>query len=115
MSFHRDKPIFQQIVERVERAILSGELQEGARVPAVREYALEVEVNPNTVVRSFAELEAAGYIFKKRGLGFFVAAEARDKILAQRREAFLAHELPQMCATMVQLGMGWREWWKCLR
>jgi DNA-binding transcriptional regulator YhcF (GntR family) len=106
MSFNRDKPIFQQIVEKVEDAILSGALQAEARIPAVRDYALMLEVNPNTVVRSFAELEQAGSIFKKRGLGYFVAAEAKATILARRRREFLADNLPVVVATMKQLGLG---------
>ncbi len=106
MTFHREKPIFQQIIEKVENAILSDELPPEARIPGVRDYALTLEVNPNTVVRSFAELEQTGTVFKKRGLGYFVATDAKHKILARRREFFLSHELPQVAAHMHQLQIG---------
>jgi DNA-binding transcriptional regulator YhcF (GntR family) len=109
MSFHRDKPIFQQIVERIENAILSGALQAEARVPAVRDYALDLEVNPNTVVKSFAQLEQDGLIFKKRGLGYFVADQAREKVLARRRQDFFDHEVPQLLASMQLLNIAAEE------
>lgn len=106
MQFGRGKPIFLQIAAHVEERVLSGELPPEERVPAVRDVAVALEVNPNTVVRAFTELEQAGVIFKKRGLGYFVAADARARILEARRAAFLAHELPGVVRAMILLGIG---------
>jgi len=105
MTFRAGTPIFQQIVDHVEERILSGELAPESRVPAVRDTALSLEVNPNTVVRSFLELEQAGVIFKKRGLGSFVSPDARALILARRRAIFLETEMPRFVRSMALLGI----------
>lgn len=105
MQFRSDKPIFQQICESVEEQVIQGALKPEERVPAVREYAVALEVNPNTVVRSFLELEQAGVIFKKRGLGYFVSPDARGRILHRRREAFLKKDLPDFVHSMILLGI----------
>jgi GntR family transcriptional regulator len=108
MRFRSDKPIFQQIIDQIEDQVLQGELLAEERVPAVRDYALTVEVNPNTVVRSFLELEQSGIIFKKRGLGYFVSGDAQQKILKRRRSEFLKHELPELIKKMHLLGIEFR-------
>lgn len=106
MRFRSDRPIFQQIIEQIEARIVQGDLAADARVPAVREVALELEVNPNTVVRSFLELEQSGVIFKRRGLGYFVSADAKDQILDRQRKDFLEQELPEVVRKMRLLGLG---------
>jgi GntR family transcriptional regulator len=105
MRFRSDKPIFQQIVEQIEDQILTGELVSDQRIPAVRDYAITVEVNPNTVVRSFLELEQSGVIFKKRGLGYFVSSDARQIVMDRRKTEFLEHELPEIVKKMHLLGI----------
>ena len=106
MRFRSDSPIFQQIVEHLEEQVIRGELLAEERVPAVRDFALEVEVNPNTVMRSFLELEEAGVFFKKRGLGYFLSPDAKEKILRRRKKHFLDRELPEVVRTMHLLGVG---------
>lgn len=105
MRFRNDRPIFQQIIERLEEQILTGELRPEERIPAVREYAFAMEVNPNTVVRCFMELENAGVIFKKRGLGSFVSPDARKQIIQRRRHQFMSEELPNVVKNMHLLGI----------
>lgn len=105
MRFRPDKPIFQQIAENIEDQVLRGELQPEERIPAVRDLAIAIEVNPNTVVRSFLDLEQSGVIFKKRGLGYFLSSDAREKILARRKKDFLQHALPEFVRTMRLLGV----------
>jgi DNA-binding transcriptional regulator YhcF (GntR family) len=61
----------------------------------VREYAATVEVNANTVVRSFDYLQGQDIIYNKRGLGYFVAQGGRERILELRKEVFLRDELPE--------------------
>lgn len=105
MKFRADRPIFQQIVEHVEELVVSGNLSADERAPAVRELALELEVNPNTVVRSFLELEQAGVLYKKRGLGSFVSSDAKQTILSRRRREFVERELPEVARKMRLLGV----------
>ncbi len=85
--------------------ILGGTLAEGERMPSVRDYAGRVEVNVNTVVRSFDWLAQREIIFQRRGLGFFVGEGAAERILAVRKAEFFDHELPRMFQTMQTLGI----------
>jgi len=82
-----------QIAERICDEILSLKYPEDERIPSVREYAATVEVNFNTVVRSFDHLQAQGVVYMRRGLGYFVAPGARTLILSLRKSHFLAHEI----------------------
>ena len=73
--------------------IVSGVYQPETRIPSVREYAANLEVNANTVVRSFDFLQNKSIIYNKRGLGYFVVEGAADKILEMRREIFMKEQL----------------------
>ena len=95
MDFKESKPIYMQIVDRICNEILTGVYEEGGRVPSVREYAASVEVNANTVVRSFDFLQNANIIFNRRGIGYFVADGAKKQIMAMRREVFMNESLPE--------------------
>lgn len=66
-------PIFQQIIRQVKMRVISGELAAGSAVPSIRELAVRLSVNPNTVGKAFKELEKEGIIVMKRGVGAFVA------------------------------------------
>jgi len=105
MEFRSNKAIYLQIVEMLMDEILAGTLAEGERMPSVREYAGRVEVNVNTVVRSFDWLAQREVIFQQRGLGYFVSEGAAARILAVRREDFFENELPRMFETMQKLGV----------
>ena len=93
MNFKENKAIYLQIAERICDLILLGEYKEEERIPSVREYAAMVEVNFNTVMRSFDHLQASGIIFNKRGIGYFTAVGACEKIRALRKESFLKNEI----------------------
>ena len=93
MNFKEKKAIYLQIAERICDMILTGEYKEEERVPSVREYAAIVEVNFNTVMRSFEYLQTSGIIFNKRGIGYFVATGAVGKIHSMRKESFLENEI----------------------
>ena len=95
MKFKESKPIYLQIADRICDEILQGQYQEGERIPSVREYAATVEVNANTVVRSFDYLQGQDIIYNKRGLGYFVAQGGCERILELRKEVFLREELPE--------------------
>ena len=95
MKFKESKPIYLQIADRICDEILQGQYKEEERIPSVREYAATVEVNANTVVRSFDYLQGQDIIYNKRGLGYFVSQGGRERILELRKEVFLRDELPE--------------------
>jgi len=93
MDFKNNKTIYMQIVERICDEILLDKYKEEERIPSVREYASIVEVNFNTVMRSFEYLQTSDIIFNKRGIGYFVAEGAKKKILSLRKTHFLQNEI----------------------
>ena len=95
MNFKESKSIYLQIADRICDEILQGQYKEEERIPSVREYAAMVEVNANTVVRSFDYLQGQDIIYNKRGLGYFVAQGGRERILELRKAVFLRDELPE--------------------
>lgn len=105
MNFNTDKPIYLQIVDVICDRILSGELKGGDRIPSVREYGADIGVNPNTMMRSYEKLTADGIIFNKRGIGYFVADDARDTVLAAQRKDFMEKDVPAILQRMRLLGL----------
>ncbi len=105
MNFNTDKPIYLQIVDVICDRILSGELKGGDRIPSVREYGADIGVNPNTMMRSYEKLTADGIIFNKRGIGYFVADDARDTVLAAQRKEFMEKDVPAILQRMRLLGL----------
>jgi DNA-binding transcriptional regulator YhcF (GntR family) len=105
MNFNTDKPIYLQIVDVICDRILSGELNGGDRIPSVREYGADIGVNPNTMMRSYEKLTADGIIFNKRGIGYFVADDARDTVLAAQRKEFMEKDVPAILQRMKLLGL----------
>ncbi len=74
------KPIYEQIVEEIERLIVGGVLKEKDQLPSIRELSVALSINPNTIQKAFTELDQAGIIFSTRGRGCFVAENAKEKI-----------------------------------
>ena len=105
MQFKDNKPIFQQIAEHLCDEILQGRYPEGERLPSVREYAAEVEVNVNTMVRSYDWLSQKDIIFNKRGMGYFVTQGAKETIRQSLREAFFQEALPELSQQMEKLNI----------
>lgn len=79
-------PIYEQITREIENFILTGALKAGEQVPSVRRIALEEGINPRTVLKSFADLDARGIIVSLAGKGYFVAEDAIRKINEGKRE-----------------------------
>lgn len=100
MDFNQHKPIYLQIAEQIEDKILSGALKADERIDSVREMATALGVNPNTVMRSYEFLERGEVIYNKRGVGFFISTEAREKIKFSRKKNFLENEIPTLFAKM---------------
>jgi GntR family transcriptional regulator len=105
MQFSEPKGIYQQIADQMRARILAGDWQEGERIPSVRELAVEVGVNPNTVTKSYQALLDDQIIENQRGLGYFVAADAKRRIVEEMKEHFIRDELPRVFRTMRVLGM----------
>lgn len=103
MNFKESRPIYLQIAERIMDEILQNVYEESDRIPSVREYAAEVEVNANTVARSFDYLQTWEIIFNKRGIGYFVANGAKDTIRTLRKKEFVEESLPELFRKMALL------------
>ncbi len=105
MEFRENEAIYLQIAAYVSDHILSGKWTAEQKIPSVRDLAVEMEVNPNTVMRSYELLQHQEVIYNKRGLGFFVSPGADKKVKADKKERFLAYELPEFFKTISQLGI----------
>src|SRR5512133_1715786 len=104
MEFQPKQAIYLQIGEYVCENILSGTWKAGDKIPSVREMAVSVEVNPNTVARSYAYLQEMGVISNQRGLGYFVDEDSRSSVLRLKRREFAEVELKRVFRTMELLG-----------
>jgi GntR family transcriptional regulator len=105
MEFNQNQAIYLQIGDYICEQILLGKWNEGDRILSVRELGVELQVNPNTVLRTFDFLQTNEIIFNKRGVGYFVMENAKTKIIAYRRKQFLELELPILFKNMDLLGM----------
>jgi len=106
MEFTDNEAIYLQIAGYVGEHILRQQWLPDQKIPSVRDLAAELQVNPNTVMRTYEFLQSQGAIYNKRGLGFFVAPEAPQKVRDYRRERFLQQELPAFFNTISLLGIG---------
>ncbi len=109
MQFTISGSIYEQIVDYVHRQILRGVWSEDARLPSVRELAVELEVNPNTVQRAYTLLQDRELIRNQRGVGYFVAGGAADRAQAQRRTYFERDEVPRLAEELELLRMQFAE------
>jgi DNA-binding transcriptional regulator YhcF (GntR family) len=100
MDFHEDKAIYLQIGDLLCEQILAGTWPPNEKIPSVREMGVSLQVNPNTVLRTYDFLQQRGIIFNKRGIGYFVEEDAVKKILDFRRENFFANTLPSFYKTI---------------
>ncbi|MBB2181361.1 GntR family transcriptional regulator [Lachnospiraceae bacterium MD1] len=88
INFESDKPIFLQIAEGIEGAILSGAYEEESQIPSITEFSVTYKINPATALKGINILVENGIVYKKRGLGMFVSTGARNKLCSKRREQF---------------------------
>lgn len=101
-EFHNEAPIYTQVMERVERMIVSGALPPGERLPSVRVFAQEAGVNPNTMQKALTELERGGLIYSQRTAGHFVTED--QSVIAQAREELAAIHADRFLQSMRELG-----------
>ncbi len=106
MEFRETKGIYLQIVDQVRERIVQGDWRAGERIPSIREMAVEVGVNPNTVARSYQALVDRQLIANQRGRGYFVSEDAVARAVTEMKEEFLREEVPKIVRTMRLLGIG---------
>ena len=102
---NNDKSIFLQIADSITEKVVSGTYPPEEKIPSVREMAAEVGVNPNTIMRTYNELQSMQIIENKRGIGYFVKPEAQKLILDKKKTDFFSKILPDMIEQAGLLGI----------
>jgi len=109
MEFRKNLPIYVQIADYVLESILSGSLTPGDKILSVREQASQIEVNPNTVMRTYSYLQDQGIIQNKRGIGYFVTDSAEKIIDDMKKTDFINEYLPELFKTMEMLKIDFKQ------
>ncbi|GGZ31188.1 GntR family transcriptional regulator [Echinicola pacifica] len=109
MEFTESRNIFLQIADWVCDQILQEKFAPGDRIPSVRELAEEMEVNRNTVMRTYSTLQDQKILDNKRGIGFFVAENAPTQIHQRQKAAFIENELPQLIHRVKVLNLNYQD------
>jgi len=112
MEFKKKSTIYQQIVDFVAEQILTGAFPVETKIASVREMAAKMGVNPNTIMRSYTQMQEEGIIYNKRGVGFFVSTDAPIFIKRKLRDDFIKDELPEMIKKMKLLEIDFDEFEK---
>ena len=105
MNFNESSPIYLQIADKLCDGVLSGLYTAGQRIPSVREMAVAIEVNPNTVQRTYTTLQEWGIVEMRRGQGYFVAADALARTQTRRRRMLEQEEIPRLLEYLNALSM----------
>jgi GntR family transcriptional regulator len=105
MEFKESRAIYLQIADYLLEKILTKKWKEGERIPSVREVAIDLQVNPNTSMRTFAYLQEMGVIFNKRGIGYFVADDATKNAIKIKKDEFINSSAPEFFRTAKLLGI----------
>lgn len=103
--FEGREPIYLQIAAQIRDEVLTGVLGEEDQVMSTTQYATTYRINPATAAKAFAELVAEGVLYKRRGLGMFVATGARERLRAEHRQRFFADELDPVLRRAEILGL----------
>lgn len=105
MDFKTNKPIYQQIIDFCFGNILAGRWAGDSRIPSVRELAIQLAVNTHTVLKAYEYLQATDIIYPRRGLGFFLSADASEKVMKLRQREFFDTTLHELFEQMDMLGI----------
>lgn len=105
----QDKPIYLQLSEMIETDILRGVFEEEERVPSTNELAKLYAINPATSSKGINLLVDEGTLYKKRGIGMFVATGAKERIIKKRKQAFRDNYVKSMLEEASHLGIGLEE------
>jgi GntR family transcriptional regulator len=104
-EWNDSQPIYRQLRDRVVEMILDRVLKDGDPLPSVRNVAAEYRVNPLTILKAYQQLVDEELVEKRRGLGMFVKAGARNLLLRGERQKFLSEQWPRVYATIQRLGL----------
>jgi DNA-binding transcriptional regulator YhcF (GntR family) len=105
MNFNENQAIYLQIANIVCDRILSGVWKANERIPSVRELAVELQVNPNTVMRAYEHLQQEQVLYNRRGIGHHVTENSIDLIIHSRKQHYFDHELPHLFHNLRLLGI----------
>ena len=105
MQFRDTASIYLQIADYICEKILLRQWAVDERIPSVRELAMQLEVNPNTVMRTYEFLQQQNIIYNQRGIGYFVGVDAIKNATQYRKTEFMENELPALFRNMFLLGM----------
>ena len=94
MQFRDQMPIYLQIADIVCEKILLKQWLSEERIPSVRDFAAQLIVNPNTIVRAYEFLEQKGIIINQRGIGFSITQDGYERVMAYKKENFMVNDLP---------------------
>jgi DNA-binding transcriptional regulator YhcF (GntR family) len=109
MQFRESVSIYLQIADYICEKILLKQWKVEERIPSVRELAMQLEVNPNTVMRTYEFLQQQNIIYNQRGIGYFVSSDAIKNATQYRKTEFMENELPVLFRNMYMLGMDAQE------
>ena len=107
INYKDPRPIYEQVRDALRQLILSGAIAPGEKLPSVRELAASLAINPNTIQRAMAQLEAEGFVYSVAGRGSFVAEDGDQ---GRRRMAELTEGLHDTILELRQLGMTEQRW-----
>jgi DNA-binding transcriptional regulator YhcF (GntR family) len=106
MQFQQNgQAIYLQIADYICEKILLKEWKPEDKIPSVRELAIQLEVNPNTVMRTYEFLKQQEIIYDKRGIGYFVTPNGLKQAISYRKEEFTEKEMPSIFRIMYMLGI----------
>ena len=105
MTFAEEKPIYLQIAEKIEDAILSGAFEEDGQIPSTTEFSVNYKINPATALKGVSLLADSGILYKKRGLGMFVSPGAKTIILVKRIQDFYDSFVPTLFSEAKKLNL----------
>jgi len=106
LDYRDSRPIYEQVVEKFKMLILKGVLQQDEKMPSVRNLAMELSINPNTIQRAYAAMESQGYIYTVKGKGNFVSDKA---ILMKDYQKEIRSQLSEVCKQAASAGMSREE------
>lgn len=101
-TLDNDRPIYLQLMERIQRDIIAGVYQPGDKLPSVRYLALEAAVNPNTMQKALSELERSGLVYSQRTSGRFITEDT--EMLTQMKKELATEHIQEFFQKMEQLG-----------
>lgn len=109
MNFKDDKAIYLQLADYFYESILTQDFKPDERIPSVRDLAIDTEVNPNTVMRTYKHLQDNDIIYNKRGIGYFVSNDAYKITHKMKKEEFINEQLPEFFKTIKYLNINFAE------